>query len=777
MIALACGSRLGAQSSSAPQTDVDKGHSYDQTALGVPVADPTLAFYCGLDGTVAMSVTPPGLAAVVVPFSQNDQAYSYFQSFTSQAALDAAFPNGNYIFSATGYSNFTLSLTGDLYPNVPQITNGSWNSSGQLVIDPTQNTAINFNAFTSYGAGGGLSHMDFRIQPYNGGSTKLDEAYITPTNPSPFTSYSISAGTLSAGCIYYCHIQFDTAIAENTAAPAGGSVTAYSTVTYFTIVTSGTATNLPTITQQPTNQTASLGSNVTFSVGFGGGNFEVQWFKNGIPINQNNQSSSNLTLTNIQNSDAGSYFVVLVNQNGGYVQSNTVALTIGSPAAVAPTITVQPVSQNLVTGSNLALSVTASGSGPLTYQWLFNNQAITIDGSKYVSSGASLTVNGLTSADAGNYSVNVSNSAGAVSSVLAAVSVSPAIVAPSISISPQSATISSGGSVVLAVFASGSTPLSYQWELNSTPIGGATGQNYTASTAGNYTVVVSNSAGSATSAIATVSVGTPVSSLINISTRAQVGTGGNILIPGFVVSGNDPIQLLIRADGPALAQFGVAGALAQPQLTVYNGQTVVASNTGWSSGTNAAQIASAAASAGAFALAPGSADCALLLSLPGGAYTVQVSGVNNSTGVALAEIYQLAPSNSQLVNISTRAVVGTGGNVLIPGDVVSGNSPKRLLIRAVGPGLAAFGVTGVIAHPYLEVYNGQTLIANNAGWSNNSNASDIAAAAASAGAFALTPGSGDCTLLMALPPAGYTVHVSGVGSTTGVALVEIYVVP
>jgi probable HAF family extracellular repeat protein len=119
----------------------------------------------------------------------------------------------------------------------------------------------------------------------------------------------------------------------------------------------------------------------------------------------------------------------------------------------------------------------------------------------------------------------------------------------------------------------------------------------------------------------------PSTRLINISTRAQVGTGANILITGFVVGGSGTETLLVRADGPSLTTFGVTGVLAQPSMTVFdNAGTPVASNTGWATNANAAQIASAADSVGAFALTSGSTDCALLISLPAGAYTVQISG-------------------------------------------------------------------------------------------------------------------------------------------------------
>jgi YVTN family beta-propeller protein len=267
--------------------------------------------------------------------------------------------------------------------------------------------------------------------------------------------------------------------------------------------------------------------------------------------------------------------------------------------------------------------------------------------------------------------------------------------------------------------------------------------------------------------------------LINISTRAEVGTGANILIPGFVISGSGTETLLIRADGPALTGFGVAGALAQPSLSVFNSAgTVVASNTGWGTNANPDQISSAAASVGAFALTSGSADCALIASLPAGAYTVQISGVGNSTGVALAEVYEVSTTGTRLANISTRALVGTGANIIIPGFVISGSGSEQLLARGDGPALTGFGVAGALAQPSLSVFDSSgNVIASNTGWGTNANPAQLASAATSVGAFALASGSADSALIANLSAGAYTMQLSGVNNSTGVALAEVYEAP
>lgn len=192
--------------------------------------------------------------------------------------------------------------------------------------------------------------------------------------------------------------------------------------------------------------------------------------------------------------------------------------------------------------------------------------------------------------------------------------------------------------------ATASLPISYQWNLNGAVIPGATSSSFTPSNQGEYSVTASTVAGSVSlNTIVNAPFPVPAGQLVNISCRAYVGTGSNIGIAGFVVSGTANEQVLIRGVGPTLSEFSVGGVLAQPVLTVFNSTgTEIASNVGWGTNSNAAAISAAFATAGAFVLPIGSADSALLLSLAPGAYTAQVSGLNNTTGDALIEVYQIA---------------------------------------------------------------------------------------------------------------------------------------
>jgi len=264
------------------------------------------------------------------------------------------------------------------------------------------------------------------------------------------------------------------------------------------------------------------------------------------------------------------------------------------------------------------------------------------------------------------------------------------------------------------------------------------------------------------------------SRIINLSTRSTVGTGGNILIAGFVIDGTGSKQVLLRGVGPTLAQFGISQALPQSHLALLSlGGSTIAASSAWGGGTTLSQ---AFTEVGAFPLAPNSADAAMLQSVGAGAYTAQLSGVSNTTGVGLAEIYDAdtGPTAARLINISARASVGTGSNVLIAGFVISGNTPETVLIRGIGPTLAQFGVTGSLAAPELVLYDsGNNTLQTNSGWGGGAN---LVQAFASVGAFSLATNSADAAILVTLPPGAYTAEVSGVNGATGVGLAEVYLV-
>ena len=277
-------------------------------------------------------------------------------------------------------------------------------------------------------------------------------------------------------------------------------------------------------------------------------------------------------------------------------------------------------------------------------------------------------------------------------------------------------------------------------------------------------------------AAATVRVPLTTARLVNLSTRAVAGTGDATLIPGFFIEGASAKRVLVRAVGPGLATFGVTGVLARPELTLRRGDgSSVVTNRGWDSGADAAAVAATAASVGAFALAPGSADCAIVALLPPGAYTAPVAATDGGTGVALVEAYELdADAGSRMKNLSTRARVAPGAGVAIPGLVIAGENARTVLVRGIGPGLAAFGVSGFLARPSLVVQSGVQPVAANAGWETSSDPGRLLAGNQRAGAFSLQAGRMDAALITTLPPGAWTIQVSSVDGGSGIVLIEVY---
>src|SRR5207302_978862 len=163
-----------------------------------------------------------------------------------------------------------------------------------------------------------------------------------------------------------------------------------------------------------------------------------------------------------------------------------------------------------------------------------------------------------------------------------------------------------------------------------------------------------------------------------------------------------------------------------------------------------------------------------------GNYTAVVSSANGGTGVALVEVYDLsaATTGQKLFNISTRANAGTGLNTLAAGFVINGVVPKRLLIRAVGPGLTQLGVPGALTGTQLQVISSANqIVAQNTGWGTSPDASAIATAATQVGAFPIVAGSGDSAVIVSLPPGNYTANLNPVGTPGGIAILEVYELP
>ena len=270
--------------------------------------------------------------------------------------------------------------------------------------------------------------------------------------------------------------------------------------------------------------------------------------------------------------------------------------------------------------------------------------------------------------------------------------------------------------------------------------------------------------------------------LANLSSRGFVAGEDKNLVAGVVVSDTAGKQYLARAVGPALAGFGLTNTLADPVLTILDAAgKEIARNSGWGTGPDAAQLPAISAAAGAFPLTRNSKDSALIIRLPFGQYGLQVSSASGATGVGMVELYELDSAVGRTLNLSTRGWVRAGDGMLVVGLTVAGTAPKPMVIRAVGPALADFGVAGVLADPVLAIRSGGNLVATNDDWENPVGtavtAAQISAASGLVGAFALPAGGRDAALVMTLPPGGYTVEVTGKANAEGLVLLEVYELP
>ncbi|MGI8820541.1 MAG: matrixin family metalloprotease [Chthoniobacterales bacterium] len=256
--------------------------------------------------------------------------------------------------------------------------------------------------------------------------------------------------------------------------------------------------------------------------------------------------------------------------------------------------------------------------------------------------------------------------------------------------------------------------------------------------------------------------------LRNISTRALIGPGDSSLIGGFIIQGSQPATVVVRGIGFSLAELGITNALADPTITVYRGQQVVATSDDWFTDSNAAAIAS-------YHLDPrNSLESALLLTLQPGSYTVVVNGLTvagdaTATGVGLFELYDLHTTSARAGNVSSRGQVRTGNDIMIGGFIVGSGASKEVVVRALGPSLATAGVVDPLPDPVLELHDANgALLQTNDDWQQGSNATAIM----SKGLAPTNPK--EAALLATLGAGNYTAVVRGVAGAVGVALVEVY---
>lgn len=663
-------------------------------------------------------------------------------------------------------------------------------------------------------------------------------AFNITTNATPSATYSAVGlpawATLNTGSGVITGIPPDTNGSPFTVTiTANNGIPATQTLT----ITVLPAVLPPTITNQPVSVAVDQGQTATFSVGTGGtAPFTYEWRRNGVSVS--GATGATLTIANAQASAAGTYTVTVTNSVG-------VATSVGAALVVntMPTFVSQPRAQTVLAGSVVTFSASATGGSSFNYQWRRNGIAIV------GATNATLTINGVTTLDAGNYDVQVSNGIGLVTSSLAQLTIVTAPSAPVISVQPAARTALLGTSTTLAVAASGAPSPSYQWRKDGIAIANATGPTLTIASvqlgdAGNYDVVVSNSVATVASQPAGLRVitrsyagtyfGSYGNSLGNFALYVRDDNTGVFLsyLPGSTAPVMN-LNITVNDSGAfSFAQASIlsaqnqdepprAAALAAVTVsgTIAAGGAVSGSLQGGASasltGTRSADVGTSQGVAGyyqagsannaavAYTIAGATGQAFVVTQVgattDGGAGSVSSTGVVNVVTTRSVVNQTIVASNGtltgtstggisaafnggsdavlarqRLVNISSRARVGTGDAVAIAGFVIAGEESKPVLIRAVGPtlGTAPFNVAGALAAPRLELFRGSTSVQLNTGIAANRVAID--AAGVQAGAFPLGTSGADAAILTTLAPGNYTAQVSSTTNTAGVALIEVY---
>ena len=255
------------------------------------------------------------------------------------------------------------------------------------------------------------------------------------------------------------------------------------------------------------------------------------------------------------------------------------------------------------------------------------------------------------------------------------------------------------------------------------------------------------------------SPGDSTKKLINVSTRADIGTGDNVMVGGFIITGTTEKRIVLRALGPSLSQSGVTGVLSDPILDLYDSTGILIE-----SNDNRLDLAGIPNPL----LPPNASESLLTAILPPGSYTTVLHGAGDLTGVALCEVYDVNPISSLVANISTRADVPSASDMIIGGFIVGGMDPTQVIVRALGPSLAAFGVDSPLSDPYLELHDGNgTLLFSNDNWHSTQEQEIINTT--------IPPTNNkESAIVATLAPGNYTAIVRDANFSTGVALVEVY---
>ncbi|MBM3842780.1 MAG: hypothetical protein FJ397_05870, partial [Verrucomicrobia bacterium] len=718
-------------------------------AVSAPaIATQPQAAVVDLGGTLALSVSATGTEPLAYQWSRNGAALS--------GAVGATLTLSGVQASAAG--TYTVQVTNSVGSVTSVPANVVVTTLPELTQQPRPQVAfVGASATFAVSATGGSSfNYQWRRNGLNIGGA---------TGPV-LTLSNVSAG--DAGF-------YDVLVAN-----VRGTVT--SSVATLTLVS---APQAPVISAQPAAQVVPAGGSATLTVGVSAAPTPTfQWRRNGAAI-------AGATAAAYVAGESGSYDVVITNSEGS-VTSRTAAVRVltrsyagayfgafgGGARSFA--LLVRPDNTAVFLGypgtaplMNLNFNVTDSGAFAFSQSSFGLLQAVVaVSGS--IGTDGSVTgaaSGGFTGTFAGNRAADVGATQGVAgyyrSGATAGAAVAHVIAGPAGQAFAviQSGSVSDGGAGTVTGVGQVSV-LTTRSGIAAT-INAATGLVTGTSTG----VIAASYAGGSEAAVA-------AQRLVNISSRARVSSGEGVAIAGFVISGDSAKPVLIRAVGPTLGSvFGLPGSLASPRLELVRSSDQASLGVNAGIAADRAAIDAAGARAGAFALGASGADAALLTTLAPGAYTAVVSGTNNAAGIALIEVYDLSgvSPGQKLLNIATRATAGAGDNTLIAGFVVPPGAAKRVLVRGVGPGLAQFGVAGVLAQPTLQLLSGSTTVAQNTNWTTSADRDAIATSSASVGAFGLA--ANDSAVILTLAPGNYTAQVTGPGAATGIALVEVYELP
>src|SRR5467141_3701908 len=477
---------------------------------------------------------------------------------------------GNYIFSGLPNGTYTVAPSHAGFTFIP--------SSQSMVVSGTNVTGVNFTDSAAAVA------PTITTQPGNQIATAGQTATFTvvATGTAPLSYQWRKSGVNIAGATAASYTTPATTTADSGAnfdvvvSNTAGTVTSVAAT-----LTVNPAAVAPTIITQPGNQTVTAGQTAAFTVvAAGAAPLSYQWQKNGVNIA--GATSTSYTTPVTTTADSGASFDVVVSNTAGTVTSSAATLTVNA-AAVAPTITAQPGNQTVTAGQTAAFTVVAAGTAPLSYQWQKNGANIA------GATSTSYTTPVTTTADSGtSFAVVVSNTAGTVTSAAATLTVNPAPVAPTITTQPGNQTVTAGQTATFTVVAAGTAPLSYQWQKNGVNIAGATSTSYTtpvtttADSGSTFDVVVSNTAGTVTSAAATLTVNpAPVAPTITTPPANQTVTAGQTATFTVVAAGTAPLNYQWQKSGANIAGATSASYTTPATVAADSGSTfdVVVSNT------------------------------------------------------------------------------------------------------------------------------------------------------------------------------------------------------